>query len=61
VRPGNLDPQQFPVADFLYDNLVFLPIHQNLNQAALQKIVQCVKKIGVAQKSTKLQGDFQVA
>jgi len=61
VRPQNLDPQKYPVADFLYDNLVFLPIHQNLNQAALQKIVQCVKKIGAAQKSTKLQGDFQVA
>lgn len=61
VRPQHLDPTQFPVADFLYDNLVFLPIHQNLNQSALQKIVECVAKIRAAQKNSKLQGDFQVA
>lgn len=61
VRPQNLDSQRFPVADFLYDNLVFLPIHQNLNQSALERIVQCVTRIAVEEKRNKLQGDCQVA
>jgi len=61
VRPQNFDSKQFPVADFLYDNLVFLPIHQNLSLSALRKIVSCVASIGASQKPNKPQGDFAVA
>jgi hypothetical protein len=45
VRPPALPRGAFPDVDFLYDNLVFLPIHQNLTPSALQAIVEAVRKI----------------
>ena len=37
--------QEFPEANFLYDNLVFLPLHQDLSQDHLQTIVETVKRV----------------
>jgi len=42
VRPPSLDVKQFKDADFLYENLVFLPVHQNLDRKALTQIVAAV-------------------
>jgi dTDP-4-amino-4,6-dideoxygalactose transaminase len=42
VRPQGLDPKQFADADFLYDNLVFLPVHQDLTSDSLQRIIEVV-------------------
>src|SRR5277367_498651 len=38
VRPLDLPLGAFPDADFLYRNLVFLPVHQNLTTEDLQQI-----------------------
>jgi dTDP-4-amino-4,6-dideoxygalactose transaminase len=40
VRHPSVPRGTFPEADFLYDNLVMLPVHQNLSEADLQAIVQ---------------------
>lgn len=45
VRPSAVPLGAFPDVDFLYNNLVFLPIHQNLTPSALQAIVEAVRKI----------------
>jgi len=45
VRPADVDPAVFPAADFLYDNLVFLPVHQNLGSEALDAIVAAVRRV----------------
>jgi perosamine synthetase len=46
VRVEGLSEREFPGAHFLYENLVFLPIHQNLTAQHLEMIVQAVKKVG---------------
>ena len=48
VRPKGLDARLYPHADFLYDNLVFLPVHQNLGKEALQQIVEASKKVAAS-------------
>ena len=45
VRPGDLPCNAFPDAEFLYKNLVFLPVHQNLTQRDLDEIVLAVKTV----------------
>ena len=45
VRPPQMDARAFPDADFLYKNLLFLPVHQNLTPSALQAIVDAVNRI----------------
>jgi dTDP-4-amino-4,6-dideoxygalactose transaminase len=35
----------FPDVDFLYENLVFLPVHQNLTPSALRAVVETVRRI----------------
>jgi len=45
VRPPAVRLGAFPDADFLYENLVFLPIHQNLTPSAFRAIVETVRKI----------------
>jgi perosamine synthetase len=35
VRHQSISRREFPEADFLYDNLLFLPIHQDLNEQQL--------------------------
>lgn len=45
VRHPKFSPQEFPTADFLYENLVFLPIHQDLDESALHLIVEAVKRV----------------
>lgn len=45
VRPEGLSYGVFPDADFLYENLAFLPIHQNLTQNSLDLIVAAVQRI----------------
>jgi perosamine synthetase len=45
VRPPSVDSADFPDAAFLYDNLVFLPVHQDLTPAHLDAIVRAVQKV----------------
>lgn len=37
--------REYPNADFLYKNLIFLPVHQNLRETHLETIVQVVRKV----------------
>jgi dTDP-4-amino-4,6-dideoxygalactose transaminase len=43
VRPAGIERKLFPSADFLYENLAFLPVHQSLSQDNLWKIVEVVR------------------
>ena len=45
VRPHGLNPGRYPNADFLYDNLVFLPVHQNLPRRSLDRVVEAVASV----------------
>jgi perosamine synthetase len=45
VRPLELELNLFRDAEYLYKNLVFLPIHQNLKVEDLMRIVEAVKKV----------------
>jgi len=48
VRPPAVDSAAFPDADFLYDNLIFLPVHQDLTPGHLDAIVRGVQKVAAA-------------
>jgi len=50
VRPHGVKSVNFPEADFLYDNLIFLPVHQNLSAGALRQIVTAVLEVGAADR-----------
>ncbi|MGA7235519.1 MAG: hypothetical protein WBY44_07560 [Bryobacteraceae bacterium] len=45
VRDARILASEFPDADFLYDRLVFLPIHQSLERADLDRIADAVAKV----------------
>jgi perosamine synthetase len=45
VRHPGISAADFPSADFLYENLVFLPIHQDLRTIDLNLIVEAVKAV----------------
>jgi perosamine synthetase len=45
VRPLALEAELFPDAEFLYKNLVFLPVHQNLTAEDLRHIVEVVRRV----------------
>lgn len=45
VRPSPVSDQSFPDAGFLYNNLVFLPVHQNLRERDLDLIFDAVRKV----------------
>jgi perosamine synthetase len=45
VRVQGISGREFPGANFLYDNLVFLPVHQNLSEDHLRTIVNAVVKV----------------
>jgi dTDP-4-amino-4,6-dideoxygalactose transaminase len=45
VRPAELASGEFGDADFLYPNLVFLPVHQNLSAKDISQIVQAVERV----------------
>ena len=45
VRQPGICKTAYPDADFLYDNLVFLPVHQNLSEKALRAVVESVKAV----------------
>lgn len=45
VRPAGIDSEVFPGANFLFKNLVFLPVHQSLNPEALDLMAEKVKKV----------------
>jgi perosamine synthetase len=47
VRPGGISPSEFPDANFLYDNLVFLPVHQDLTPHQLSAVADVVKQVRV--------------
>jgi dTDP-4-amino-4,6-dideoxygalactose transaminase len=40
VVPPALSREEFPTADYFYQNLISLPVHQSLSSADLQVIVQ---------------------
>jgi perosamine synthetase len=48
VRPPDISREQFPRADFLYDNLVMLPVHQNLRRRDLELIVEGIRRVAGA-------------
>lgn len=52
VRPSGVNSVNFPDADFLYDNLVFLPVHQNLSTGALRQIVTAVLEVSATHGSS---------
>lgn len=45
VRPQNVSRNEFSDADFLYDNLLFLPIHQNLSRNQLRAMADTMKRV----------------
>jgi dTDP-4-amino-4,6-dideoxygalactose transaminase/glycosyltransferase involved in cell wall biosynthesis len=45
VRPAAVSDNGFPDAAFLYENLAFLPVHQNLQDRDLDQIADVVKKV----------------
>jgi len=45
VRHPRIPSAEFPSADFLYENLVFLPIHQNLRSNDLDLITEAVRTV----------------
>lgn len=45
VRSPAVTRGAFPDADFLYDSLIFLPVHQNLRAHAREAIVEAVQKV----------------
>lgn len=45
VRFPAIRNEDFPDADFLYENLVFLPIHQDLKESDLEAIVRAVQSV----------------
>ena len=45
VRDPRISRMEFPEADFLYDCLVFLPIHQDLDTAHLDLIADAIAKV----------------
>jgi len=45
VRPPRIRSTEFPAADFLYENLVFLPLHQDLGTKELDLIIEAVKSV----------------
>lgn len=45
VRDSRISAREFPDADFLYNHLVFLPIHQNLGATDLDLIADAVASV----------------
>lgn len=45
VRDSRISAKEFPEADFLYNHLVFLPVHQNLDAADLDVIAEGVAHV----------------
>ena len=45
VRDARISAGEFPEADFLYERLVFLPIHQDLEDAHLDLIADAVAAV----------------
>ena len=45
VRHPGICSAEFPAADFLYENLVFLPVHQDLRPKDLDLIIEAVKTV----------------
>lgn len=52
VRHARFSSRDFPNADFLYENLVFLPIHQDLGEKEMNLIVEAVEKARRSARST---------
>lgn len=48
VRPQELQRELFPDSEFLYDHVVFLPIHQSLTEADLDAVVRAVAHVRAA-------------
>ena len=45
VRDSRISSREFPEADFLYEHLVFLPVHQDLETAHLDLIAEAVATV----------------
>lgn len=61
VRIENISARDFPGADFLYDNLIFLPVHQSLTDGHLGLIADAVKKAGVETRNREPQRIFSAS
>lgn len=57
VRPASVNFSLHPVAGDLYDNLIFLPVHQSLTERDLLTISTCVVKVG---ESTRDEIDYRL-
>lgn len=53
VRPPGVSPEEFPDAHWLYENAVFLPIHQNLSRNAIDCVIRAVEKVRHIQYAPK--------
>lgn len=51
VRPDGIIPDRFPRADFLYDNLIMLPVHQSLRPRDLDLIADGVERVAGAART----------
>jgi len=47
VRPAALPPGQFPEAERLYRELVFLPVHQDLGSPDIESIAQALERVAL--------------
>jgi perosamine synthetase len=45
VRPREVRPGEFPVADYLYNNVSFLPVHQSLTLPQIDTMVSAVGRV----------------
>ncbi len=54
VRPQELGRTEFHDAEFLYENLFFLPVHQNLEQRHLDEMVSAIKDVRHVTRSRPL-------
>jgi dTDP-4-amino-4,6-dideoxygalactose transaminase len=45
VRPAGIDRAEFPRADFFYDNLALVPVHQSLERRDLNAIVEAIREV----------------
>lgn len=46
VKPENINLDEYPDAEYLYKKLIFLPIHQSLNNHNLNFIIDKIMKLG---------------
>jgi dTDP-4-amino-4,6-dideoxygalactose transaminase len=51
VRPAEVSREIFPAAEYLYENLIFIPVHQNLSEKHLEIIGKTVRAVRQSRSS----------